>query len=115
MLQTRNTWTERFEISLRSHAISFFFRGTVPFLRSLGRNGGQMNDHQNRKFLKIKHNRVTNQQCFFSTVNSYGSMSRLRRRPRWPSGRVSASVPEGSKFKTRFHERFAVYRGLVHV
>ncbi|GBN10312.1 hypothetical protein AVEN_191447-1 [Araneus ventricosus] len=29
--------------------------------------------------------------------------------PRWPSGKVSALGPEGSRFETRFHRRSAVY------
>ncbi|GBL75038.1 hypothetical protein AVEN_243828-1 [Araneus ventricosus] len=30
-------------------------------------------------------------------------------RPRWPSGKVSALGPEGSRFETRFHCRSAAY------
>ncbi|GBN81278.1 hypothetical protein AVEN_200125-1 [Araneus ventricosus] len=30
-------------------------------------------------------------------------------RPRWPSGKVSASGPESSRFETRFHRRSTVY------
>ncbi|GBO38186.1 hypothetical protein AVEN_95566-1 [Araneus ventricosus] len=33
----------------------------------------------------------------------------------WPSGKVSASGPEGSRFETRFRRRSAWYVGLLHV
>ncbi|GBM26861.1 hypothetical protein AVEN_266295-1 [Araneus ventricosus] len=29
-------------------------------------------------------------------------------RPRWPSGKVSALGPEGSRFETRFHRRWSL-------
>ncbi|GBO22457.1 hypothetical protein AVEN_274724-1, partial [Araneus ventricosus] len=35
--------------------------------------------------------------------------SRAFRGPRWPSGKVSALGPEGSRFETRFRRRSAVY------
>ncbi|GBN81629.1 hypothetical protein AVEN_161517-1 [Araneus ventricosus] len=36
-------------------------------------------------------------------------------RPRWPSGKVSTSGPEGRRFETRFHRRPAVYEARWHI
>ncbi|GBL76779.1 hypothetical protein AVEN_53449-1 [Araneus ventricosus] len=35
--------------------------------------------------------------------------------PRWPSGKVSTSEPEGSRPRTHLHRRSAVYVGLLPV
>ncbi|GBL78838.1 hypothetical protein AVEN_206521-1 [Araneus ventricosus] len=96
MIQKRR---ERTEIIIAFNSMSPIPPQTAPLDRGFDSGGfGCMSAFYGRKVIPFF---VGNQSPKFGCRSSGNSVKKGR--PRWPSGKVSTSGPEGRRFETRFH------------